>query len=130
MYCSTCGVAIKEGLSYCNYCGAKLGTKTETRIKSSEPKPEMLVSAMVVVFVFGLGAISVLMGVMKAILELKNGQILAFVLLSFLIMLSLEGVILKLLFRRKRGTDAVDDPVQLKRPTTNELDAVHARVLP
>lgn len=59
MYCSSCGVAVAQGLSYCNYCGAKVGgAKGETRIKSSEVKPELLVSAMVAVFVLGLVAIS------------------------------------------------------------------------
>src|SRR2546426_11877621 len=103
MYCSSCGVAVAQGLSYCNYCGAKLnGVKSETRIKSSGPKPEMLVAAMVFVFVFGLAAITVLMGMMKAVLHLDAGQIFAFTLLSFLIMLLIEGVCLRLLLRRKR----------------------------
>src|SRR2546425_438741 len=106
MYCSSCGVAVAQGLSYCNYCGAKLnGVRGEARVKSSEVKPEMLVSAMVAVFVLGLGAISVLMGVMKAVLNLNEGAILGFTVLSFLIMLSIEGVLVRLLFGRKRGPE-------------------------
>ena len=131
MYCSACGVAVAQGLSYCNYCGAKLGgAKGGTVIKSSEVKPEMLVSAMVVVFVFGLGAITVLMGVMKAVLQLNEGLIIAFILLSFLIMLSLEGVIIRLLFRRKRSPEEAGDAVRLKGQPTRELDAAQARALP
>ena len=130
MYCSSCGVAVTQGLSYCNYCGAKLnGVKGETRIKSSEVKPETLVAAMVLVFVFGLGAITVLMGVMKAVLGLNVGQILAFTLLSFLIMLLIEGVCIRLLFRRKR-TEEAGHTVLLKGQATKELDAVQARALP
>ena len=50
MYCSVCGRAVAQGLSYCNYCGAKLnGVKDDSVVKSSEPKPEMLVAAMVLV---------------------------------------------------------------------------------
>jgi len=131
MYCSSCGVAVAQGLSYCNYCGAKLnGVKGETRIKSSEVKPETLVAAMVLVFVFGLGAITMLMGMMKAVLGLNVGQILAFTLLSFLIMLLIEGVCIRLLFRRKRGTEEAGDAVLLKGQATKELDAAQARVLP
>ena len=131
MYCSSCGVAVAQGLSYCNYCGAKLnGVKGDTRIKSSEAKPEMLVSAMVVVFVFGLGAITVLMGVMKAVLGLNVAQILAFTLLSFLIMLLIEGVCLRLLFRRKHGPEEAGDTALLKGQATRELDAAQARALP
>src|SRR6266571_6321938 len=106
MYCSSCGVAVAQGLSYCNYCGAKLnGVKGDSVTKSSEVKPEMLVAAMVFVFVFGLGAITALMGMMKAVLNLDLGQILAFTLLSFLIMLLIEGVCVLLLLRRKRGPE-------------------------
>ena len=131
MYCSTCGVAVAPNLSYCNYCGAKLsGARGDGVSETPAVKPEMLVAAMVFVFVFGLGAITILMGVMKAILELGTGQILAFILLSFLIMLSLEGVIIRLLFRRKRVTEETGNTVQLKGQTTKELDAAQARGLP
>ena len=131
MYCSSCGVAVAQGLSYCNYCGAKLGgVKDERLIKTSELKPEMLLAAMVFVFVFGLGAITVLMGVMKAVLRLEVGQILPFTLLSFLIMLLIEGVCLRLLFRRKSGAEEAVDNVQLKGQATKELDPAQTRVLP
>ena len=129
MYCSSCGVAVTQGVSYCNYCGEKLtAAKSESIIK--EVRPETLVGAMVFTFVFGLGAITVLMGVMKAVLHLELGQILAFTLMSFLIMLSLEGVFIRLLLRRKRGAEEAGDTVTLKGPATRELYAAQARVLP
>jgi predicted amidophosphoribosyltransferase len=131
MYCSSCGVAVTPGLRYCNYCGEKLsGAKSDRIIKSPEVKPESLLEAMVFTFVFGLGAITVLIGVMKAVLHLELGQILAFTLLSFLIMLLLEGVFIRLLFRRKRGAEQAGDGVQLKGQATKELDAAQARALP
>jgi hypothetical protein len=131
MYCSSCGVAVAQGLSYCNYCGEKLsGAKSDSIIKSPEVRPETLVAAMVFAFVLGLGAITVLMGVMKAVLHLEVGLILAFTLLSFLIMLSLEGVFIRLLLRRKRGPEEAGDTVLLKGQATKELDAAQARVLP
>jgi hypothetical protein len=131
MYCSTCGVAVTQGLSYCNYCGATLSrAKGETRIKSPEVKPELLVSAMVVVFVLGLVAITMLIGVMKTVLDLNAGQILSFTMLSFLIMLLIEGVCIRLLLRRKRGAEEAGDTVLLKGQATKELDATQARALP
>jgi hypothetical protein len=130
MYCSSCGVAVPPGLSYCNFCGEKLNrTKGDSLTKSPEVKPETLVSAMVLTFVFGLGAITVLMGVMKAVLHFETGLLLFFALLSFLVMLSLEGVIIRLLFRRQRGAEEAGDTVQLKGQATRELDAAPARVL-
>jgi hypothetical protein len=131
MYCPTCGVVVAQGLSYCNYCGATLsGAKDETRIKSPEAKPELLVSAMAGVFILGLVAITMLMGMMKAVLHLDAGVILGVALLCFLMMLSLEGVFVRLLFRRKRGAKEAGDTVHVKGQATKELDAAQARVLP
>jgi uncharacterized protein (DUF983 family) len=131
MYCSSCGVAVTQGLSYCNYCGAKLSRANgDNSSKTPEVKPELLVSAMVGVFVLGLPAIIMLMGVMKAVLDLNVGLILAFTLLSFLIMLMIEGVILRLLFSRKRRAGEAGDTALSKEQETKELDAAQMRVLP
>jgi hypothetical protein len=129
MYCSTCGVVVAQGLSYCNYCGAKVsGVKGDSIIKSSEVKPESLVWGMVAVLVFGFVAIVFLMMAMKMV-GLNVAQILAFTILSFLIMLLLEGVFIWQLLRSKRGSEKSGDTVLLKEQSTNELDAAHARVL-
>ena len=131
MYCSSCGVAVAPGLSYCNFCGEQLaGAKRDRLTKSPEVKPETLIASMVFTFVFGLGAITVLMGVMKAVLHLETGLLLFFALLCFLIMLLLEGVIIRLLFRRQRGAEEAGDNVLLKGQATRELDAAQVRGLP
>ena len=131
MYCSSCGVAVAQGLGYCNYCGAKLNwTNGDNLIKSSEVKPELLVSAMGAVFVLGLGAIALLMGVMKSVLGLDTGQILAFTVLSFLIMLLVEGVCIWLLFSRNRSAKEISDASSSKNQATKELNAAEVRLLP
>ena len=129
MYCPACGVAVAQGLSYCNQCGAKLN-RDDSGTRSPEVKPELLVSAMAGVFILGLAAITVLMGMMKTVLGLPVERVLAFTLLPFLVLLLLEGVFLRLLFRRKRGTQEVGDTAQLKGQATRELDAAQVRVLP
>ena len=130
MYCPSCGVAVAQGLSYCNYCGAKLtGEKVDNAIKSSAVKPESLVWAMVAVLVFGFSAIVFLMMAMKMV-GLNVGQILAFMMLSFLIMLLVEGVFIWQLLRRKRGAKETGDTALSKEQATKELDAAQARVLP
>ena len=129
MYCSTCGVAVAQSLSYCNYCGAKLnGVKGDDSARSPEVRPELLVSAMVGLFILGLVAITMLSGVMKAVLNLNAPQIIPFMVLSFLIMMVLEGLFIRLLFRRKRGSQEGGDKV-LRSQATSELDAAQARVL-
>jgi hypothetical protein len=131
MYCSACGVAVVKGLSYCNFCGVKLnGVKGDNVSKASEVKPELLVSAMVVVFISGLIAITMLMGVMKTVLNLSAPQIIPFTLLCFLMLLSIEGVFVRLLFRRQRGQEESGGTVLSKGQATRELDASRARALP
>lgn len=126
MYCSECGLSVVQGLSYCNHCGAKLtGEKTT---KSSEVKPESLVWAMVAVLVFGFVAIVFLMMAMKMV-GLNVGQILAFTILSFLIMLLVEGVFTWQLLLRKRGAETRDTALS-NAQTTKELDAAQAQALP
>jgi hypothetical protein len=131
MYCSSCGVAVAPGLTYCNYCGEKLGgAKRDNAIKSPEVRPETLIAAMVFTFVLGLGAITILLGVLKAVLRLQDGPILGFALVCFLIMLLLEGVIIRLLFRRRRDAEESGDTGRLTGQPTRELDATQMRGLP
>lgn len=125
MYCSTCGVAVAQGLSYCNHCGAKLNRGDAD--KSPEIRPALLINAMVVTFIFGLVAITVLMGVMKS-LGLPIVQAVALMLFPFLLMLVLEGVFIRLLLRGHRRIDE-SDKLSSKQHATNELDAANTRVL-
>jgi hypothetical protein len=97
--------------------------------KSAEVKPELIVSAMAGVFILGLVAITMLLGVMKSVLNLNVGQILAFAFLSFSLLIMIEGVFIRLLFRRKRPSEEATDAVRLKGPATNQLDAAQARGL-
>jgi len=78
---------------------------------------------MVATFVMGLFAITIFMGVMKAVLHLETGPLLAFMLLSFLIMLLLEGIFIRLLFRSKHGHDEPRNTFQNNRASTKELEA-------
>jgi uncharacterized membrane protein len=128
MYCSSCGVAVTHGLTYCNYCGAKVsGEKDDRAIKSSAVKPESLVWGMVAVLVFGFIGIVFLMMAMKMV-GLNEGQILAFTILSFLIMLLVEGVFIWQLSRRKHG--AGNDAALSNEQARKELEAAQARALP
>lgn len=128
MYCSNCGVAVADSLSYCNHCGARIIT-SNSNLTSREVKPELLVSAMAATFIMGLLAISVLLGVMKSVLGLELGQILGFATLSFLILIFLEGVFLLLLFRRNRNTEERARTESLAGHTTKELGAPHVQAL-
>jgi hypothetical protein len=128
MYCSSCGVAVTKGLSYCNHCGAKVNRSGSD---SPEVRPEMLVAAMVGTFIFGLVAITILAGVLKNALGLPDGLVLFFgLIVPFTFMLVLEGIFIRLLLRRRRDTDETSRPTLAEGQATNELHAAEARVLP
>jgi hypothetical protein len=129
MYCSACGAAVAQGLSYCNHCGAKLGgERGEGDGKSSELRPEFLVSAMVGAFVLSLFGLSLLMLVMKSVLA--EPFVLAITMLTFTLLLLLEGVLLWLLLRRTGISKAKRGAAPPSEQTTKELDAARARSLP
>lgn len=131
MYCSSCGVALAQGLSYCNYCGAKLsGANGDNVVVSSGVKPELLVSAMVGGFVLGLMAIAVLIGVLKAVAGFDFPILIAVTMFSFALMLVVEGVLIGLLLKGKRGAKESADTGRLKEQMTRELGEAQARVLP
>ncbi|HEX8073297.1 MAG TPA: hypothetical protein VF546_25355 [Pyrinomonadaceae bacterium] len=103
--------------------------KGDNAVKSSEVKPATLVWGMVAVLVFGFVAITFLMMAMKMV-GLNVGQILAFTLLSFLMMLLVEGVFIWQLLGRKRGAEDTGKTALSKEQATKELDGAQARVLP
>lgn len=128
MYCSSCGVSVAQGLVYCKNCGAKLSRDSENR--SSEVRPESLIFACMATFIFGLGAITVLIGVMKTVLAVPVERIIPFALLPFLMMLALEVVFIRLLLQRTRRPDVTTNTLPSREQTTRELDATHPRALP
>ena len=131
MYCANCGTPRTQGLSYCNYCGAKLNETTAERpTKSGEANPQFLLSSMIALFVFGLVAITMLMGVMKVILGLPPERVLGFASLPFLVMLLLEGLCLKHLLQHNRNAKLRGAAPLLKDQTTKELGDARERLLP
>lgn len=128
MYCSTCGMPVGQGLSYCNHCGAKLSGKDDQPRKSSTVRPELLVWGMVAVLVFGMVAITFLMMAMKMV-GLEVAHILALTLLSFLMILLVEGTFIWQFLRRNRGEET-DTAALSKKRSTKELDGSQARMLP
>ena len=123
MYCSSCGVAVTQGLAYCNYCGAKLSSG-DSGDRPPDIRPGGLVTMMVATFVMGLFAITIFMGVMKTVIHLDTGAMLGFTSLSFLIMLLLEGIFIRLLFRPiKHRESEPRNTFQNNRASTKELEA-------
>ena len=123
MYCSSCGVALAQNLTYCNFCGAKLNDDRSNSLgKTNELSYDAFVMTMIVaLFVFGMIAISIFTGVLKEVLHFEFGPLIAFAFLSFLILIALEGVLISRLFRRKRKTDDLAGQKSVETHVTKEL---------
>jgi len=106
-------VDVTQGLSYCNRCGAKIPLNTDPATKPVQGSSEYLVTAMVFLFLGGLAAIIGLIAVMKKF-DFNEGLISGFSAAVFLLMLVLEGVILRLLLAPKRDRIAASDTRPLR----------------
>ena len=127
MYCSTCGVALAKGLSFCNYCGARLPS-TEAALEFREVRPQLLVSAMAGIFVLGLPGITFLIFMLNAV-RLNSGQVMAFAWTSLLLLVALEAFFIVLLLRRKPLKDEPRHDQEFRGPQTNELETRQAGAL-
>lgn len=128
MYCSSCGLAVKPELSYCNRCGVELNAKARSAVKLTTVPPAFLVAAIVFVTVFGLGALTGLMAVMRLSLNFDTGLITGFAGLAFLLICAVDSVFIWLLLRAMSMAKAAD-PLTQQRPTNRELDSAPARAL-
>jgi hypothetical protein len=104
------------------------GGKGEHLSKPAELSPESLLWAIVSVFIVGLGAIIALTALMKAG-DGIDPIILAVVMLSFLLMLVVEGVFIRLLLKRQRGVRKMADAEPSEEQAIKELGGAQARLL-
>lgn len=130
MYCSSCGSAVPPGLSYCNRCGIDLRAKEQSPAKRSGPSPDLLVSAIVTATIAGLGAVIVLMAVMKVMLQANDGLINGFAAITVLIVLIVDVFFAWLLLSGKREQKKLSDLTQLRAELTRELGAARTHSLP
>jgi len=121
MYCSSCGSALTPNLVYCNKCGARVASNDAIERKP-DIAPEFLISAMIGLFVLGLGVMIGLMAVMKRGVGLEPPIILGFTFVCFSLLVLIESILIFLLFRAMFGKKR-KDVAQLKEPTTKELEA-------
>lgn len=124
MYCSTCGAAVSQSLSYCSRCGAKL------RSVESSLSLDSLIWAIVSLLIAGVGVIIGLMAVMKNVVGLHEGIIIIVTALSFLALLTAEGVLIRILLGAWRGDREANDAGWPKEQTTKELGEAQPRELP
>ena len=121
MYCSSCGVAVTQGLSYCNRCGSNLGiVRTDVAIKPAESPSSIGVDIFWTTF-FGLGLIFGGTVAMKAF-GLRETLIIAYMVLSSLAFIGLYGLDLWRFIRFYRSSHKTRQRVQVGTLDTKELD--------
>ena len=128
MYCSSCGVAVFEGLTYCNHCGAKLAGKPTKTNRPSDTAMESLIWAIVGVFVGGMGVLIGLLAVMNNELRFNMGILLFFSFIVFALMTAIEAVLIWMLISRHRAAIRALESEQ-KQTATKELDVGPERLL-
>lgn len=124
MYCSACGSAVSQNPAYCNRCGAKL------RSAEGALTLDSLVWAIVSLLIAGVGVIIGLMAVMKNVVGFNEGVILLVTALSFLALLTAEGVLIRILLGTWKGGREADGAAWPQEQKTQELGEARPRELP
>ena len=78
MYCPSCGKALSKRMKFCNGCGAKLSAA----VQNSDERLDDYLTGLFWIMVFGLGLIVGGTVVMKSVLNLGNGLVVWYAILS------------------------------------------------
>lgn len=129
MYCQTCGVELAKALSYCNKCGANLGPAkvhgpAATGATATDTLLWVIVGTTITLLGMGLGAL-VLMN--KGEINERLGT--AFVILTFVALVVVEGGLVWRLLQLNRSSEKIHRVPQPNEVSTAELNPSTARAL-
>jgi hypothetical protein len=138
MYCATCGTPVAAGLSFCNRCGTNL--KKEPVGSRDNSTVNSLVSAIVLVGIFGLGIMCGGAIALKKGAELQEPAVVFFMILSFAIVGFVELFLVRQLSRvldASRRQEDLDQLPQQQQPLfqpalvpASEIRAAQLRTMP
>lgn len=129
MYCQTCGGQLAQPLSYCNHCGADLGT---LKVQGQAGTAETAIDTLLWVIV---GTTITLLGMaLGALVLIKHGAInerlgMAFVVLTFISLVVAEAVLVWRLLHLNRGAEEIRGVPQLSALSIEEPDPMTTRAL-
>src|SRR6185436_10107088 len=129
MYCQTCGSQLAQPLSYCNHCGADLGT---LKVQGQPGTAETAIDTLLWVIV---GTTITLLGMaLGALVLIKHGAInerlgMAFVILTFISLVVAEAVLVWRLLHLNRAAKETGVVPQISDLSTEEPNPVTARAL-
>jgi len=129
MYCQTCGGQLAQPLSYCNHCGADLGT---LKVQGQPGTAETAIDTLLWVIV---GTTITLLGMaLGALVLIKHGAInerlgMAFVILTFISLVVAEAVLVWRLLHLNRAAKETGVVPQISDLSNEEPNPVTARAL-
>ena len=121
MHCPACGKALPRRMKYCSQCGAQLTLEKDTESERKEKRFDDYVDGIFWITVFGLGLILGGMVLMKQVLHLSQGLIIAYMIISSTTFLTVFGVCLWELIRIARGSKRADENADEEQFDTNKL---------
>ena len=135
MYCQACGIQLAEPLTYCNRCGAHLGT---LKVQGQAGNAGKTIDTLLWVIV---GTTITLLGMaLGALVLMNNGQIserlgMAFVILTFVALLVTDAVLVwRLLHLNRRAEEIRADPhlneLSTEKPNPSTARALHEPLEP
>lgn len=137
MYCANCGTPVAAGLSFCNRCGTNL--KKESAGSRDDATVNSLVSAVVLVGIFGLGIMCGGAIALKKGAELREPAVVFFMILSFAIVGFVELFLVRQLSRvldsnrKQESLDQLTQQQPLFQPAlvpASEIRAAQLRTVP
>lgn len=125
MYCPSCGNALSQKTRYCNRCGAQLiSKKKDAGHDPSEKRLDEYLDGLFWITVFGLGLILGGMALMKKVLQLGDGPIIAYLILSSLAFIINFALSLWQIFRMTKDAKKLKESDQIESLDTNGLGPV------
>jgi hypothetical protein len=129
MYCSSCGAAVTQGLSYCNRCGNNLSLVRGDGTTKPRESPAAIGVDIFWTTVFGLALIFGGTVALKAF-DLREALIIAYMVLSSLAFVGLYVMDLWRFIRFYRSSQGMSATAQVEKFDTKELRGAGTRVLP
>ena len=131
MFCSSCGVALTQHLTYCNRCGAQLAAAPEAIVKKAEKRLDEYLDGLFWITVFGLGLILGGAALVQK-LQLGSGFMISYLVLSSAAFLVNFWLSLREVFRINRinrTSKELKSTDRLEQLNTNELGPMNAQAV-
>lgn len=121
MNCPACGKTLSRRMKYCNHCGEPLSLEKDAATEKSEARFDEYVEGIFWTAVFGLGLILGGMVLMKEVLHLSRGWIIAYMAMSSMAFMIIFGIHLWQIVRMTRTSKEANDNAAEEQFETNKL---------